>query len=133
MSYPHPAFTASGNISPRRFVKISGDYTVAQSVASSATEVAIGVSSPGTREAPIPGGSAFAAIAGDPLRVFQLAEVTELEVAVAVTAGQRLKSDANGRGVLAVAGNEYFAEVLKGQSVVNAPAIVRIVRGVVGT
>ena len=89
-------FTASGNITVCRFVSISGDFTVAQS---GADEAAIGISQAGAGAAPIPGASAYAAVSGDPIRVFGAGEVCELEVAEAITAGMKVKPDSNGKAV----------------------------------
>lgn len=103
--------TASGDIRPSRFVKKSGAYTVAES---DANEVCIGISHEGTKAAPLPGASTLAAAAGDPLRVYSDGETCLLEAGAAVTAGARLKSDADGRGVTAAAGEPSYAVAERG-------------------
>jgi len=104
------SFTASGNVTPSRFVTLSGARTVAQSVAG---EIAIGVAGRGTKEAPIPGASALAAAAGDSCPVHGLGEVCLIEAGAAVTVGAYLKPDASGRGIAVATTNQYSAQALK--------------------
>lgn len=90
---------AGGNISPSRFVTQSTtDWKVTQSGAGSKV---LGVSQVGTNFAPIPEvSSPYAAIAGQQLSVFEDGEECLLELGGSVTAGDELKSDASGKGVV---------------------------------
>lgn len=127
MLAPFPSFQASADIATRRFVKISGNFTVNQCVAG---EVAIGSSSDGSAEAPIPGATSLAARTGELVRVFGLGETAPIEVGSAVTAGQFVKPDANGRAVPCVANDKYSGQVLRGQATVNGVAEIYLCRGV---
>ncbi len=103
--------TASGNINPSRFVTKSGAYTVAQATAGA---VAIGISQEGSREAPLPGASSLAAVAGDPIRVYGDTENCLLEAGDVCANGALLKPDATGRGVTAATGEKYYAVAERG-------------------
>lgn len=103
--------TASADVNPSRFVKKTGAYTVAEA---GATDVVFGVSQEGTKEAPIPGASALAASAGDPLLVYGEEEECLLEAGGAVADGTPVKPDANGRGVAAATGDRYYAIAERG-------------------
>ncbi len=128
MSYALPGMNASAAIARCRFVRQSGDFLLQQCVAN---EVAIGVSPEGTREAPIPGASANAAEAGDPIRIYTLGDVCEIEVAAAITAGQFVKPDANGRAVVAAANDRYSAQCIRGQATANNRGLFLVCRGIV--
>lgn len=119
-------YTASGNILPSRFVAQSGNFTVAQAVAASEC---VGISQRGVREAPIPGGSAFAAISGDTLQVYQDGEECLVSSGAALPAGALVRSDINGQAVVALTATNYFAQVLRATSAAGELAQVRIVRG----
>lgn len=73
---PSPPFVASGDIYPSRFVSISGEFTVAQSVAG---DEPVGISCEGTFNAPLPGASGVAASDGDPIQVYGLGEYCLLQ------------------------------------------------------
>lgn len=123
----YPGLKAGGNISPCRFIKISGDFTAIQCVAG---EQADGISREFVRDVPQTGGSTLAAIAGDPIQGLYLGEAGEIEVGAAVTAGTWVKPDANGRAVPCVATDKGSARVIRGQSVVGNRALVHIAKGV---
>ena len=111
MSLESPNFIASGNIKPSRFVKITGDMTVA--VCGSA-DVCFGVSQEGANSAPISdlGVTEYAASDGQNLRVFGPGEVCNIVAGAAVAAGAELRPDADGRGVaMAGAGNETVGAI----------------------
>lgn len=100
---------AGGNISPSRFVRLStaADNTYLQA---GAGEKIVGVSQKGTRRAPY--GSlddGYAAIAGENILVFAQGMTCGLELGGTVAAGDRLKADADGKGVAAGTGEEYGA------------------------
>ena len=99
----NPAFVASGNISPARFVKISGQFSVAQS---GAGEEIIGVAQEGSLAPPgiaeALGGSQtyYAATSGKTLKVFGLGDVCVVTAGTGgCTAGSKVKSDADGKAV----------------------------------
>ena len=122
-----PSFTASGTIARQKFVKISGNYQVAQCVAG---EVAFGVSGLGTRDTPIPNGSTNAALVGDGLRVFGLGETCPISAGSAITAGQFVKPDVNGDAVPCVATDKYSGQALEAQATVGANVEIFLCRGV---
>lgn len=106
-------FVAGGNISPSRFVKIDtgADNTVVMAEAGGA---AIGISQAGERNVPYSTlDDGYCAIAGEPLRVFQLGEIAPLELGGSVTRGARLKSDSNSKGVTAAATDPAYAIALQ--------------------
>lgn len=103
--------TATGNIYPRRFVKKDGAYQVAQC---GAGESAFGISQAGTNTVPIPGAGSYAAVEGQPLLVFGTDENCLLDASAAVDDGAFLKSDADGKGVTAATGEEFYAIAERG-------------------
>ncbi|MEM4368586.1 MAG: DUF2190 family protein [Candidatus Anstonellales archaeon] len=97
-----PSFVAGGNISPGRVVLISGDFTVSQVTADAANANArkvVGIATTGFRR---PQGFAdyqYAAIAGEPIRVYGTGEVCLAEAGEDLVAGDRLAFNANGQVV----------------------------------
>lgn len=92
---------AGGDIRPARFVKVStaADNAVLEA---DANEAIIGIATEATQDAPIPGASANAAESGDPVKVYTIGSECLLEIGSGgVTAGAEIKSDADGKGVLA--------------------------------
>ena|ERR1700752_5024045 len=90
---------AGGDIYPCRFVKQSAaaDHNFLQA---GANEPVIGISQVGTNTAPIPNvTSDKAATAGQQLRIHSEPEECLLELGGTVVAGDRLKADADGKGV----------------------------------
>jgi hypothetical protein len=90
---------AGGDIRPCRFVKQSAseDYNLLEA---DANDPLVGISQSGTNVAPIPNvTSDKAAIAGQQFRVHRPGESCLLELGGTVAAGDRLKSDADGKGV----------------------------------
>src|SRR5262245_21897153 len=100
MPLTNPAFQATGDIFPSRFVKINGSHKVAQA---GTNERAMGVSTEGTKFPPGSQGLSApykAAEAGDNLTVYGDGDICLLEIGSGgVTAGDLLKSDTNGKGV----------------------------------
>ncbi len=93
---------AGGDIRPSRFVKQStaADNTILEA---DANEEIIGISGPATMDAPIPGASANAAEANDPVTYHPEGNICKLEIGSGgCTRGANLKSDADGKGVLAL-------------------------------
>lgn len=105
-----PTFTAGGNISPATFVTQTNtaDFTV---LASNATTIPSGIAHDSTEEFPHSGGSAYAASAGKELTLRQAGEKALLLLAGTVEAGDMLKSDANGAGVVVAAFNAAGANI----------------------
>lgn len=121
-------FVAGGNIYPCRFVDYSAAYKVTQAGAGAKC---FGVSQVGTRIAPLPDvTSAYAAIDGEQVSVFQDEDETLLELGGTVTAGAELKSDSNGKGVvLAGSGSENIGAVALEAGVSGDLIKVRVHRG----
>lgn len=109
-----PSYSAGGNISPCRFVVLSGEFTVTQATASPG-QPPIGVSSEATMFPPnTPFDNGYAAISGyTNVRFYQLGDVCYIEAGAPVTGGAYLMPDANGRGITATVGNYYGAEALE--------------------
>jgi len=92
------SFRATGNISPSRFVTLSGENTVAQ--AGDNSDI-IGVAQEGSNKAPLQDyvSTLYAAVAGESLEVYSSGELCLVEAGAAITAGNLLKSDSQGRAV----------------------------------
>lgn len=103
---------ATGDIEPRRFVIMStaADYTGEQA---GAGEFPIGVSQEFSRDTPQSGASTLAATTGQQVGVYGITKVCLLDVATTVTAGAILKSDGDGKGIPAGAGDKYGAVSLQ--------------------
>lgn len=103
MSHSSPSYIAGADVAPCRFVKISGgDHTVIQCVAG---DRAVGVSAENSREAPIPSVSTVLhAKEGEPVHAYGMGESCEVTAGGAITAGDYLKPDADGKAVTIVPG-----------------------------
>lgn len=102
-----PSFIARGDIAPSIFVKQNGtDHGI---VAAGAGDEAVGVSHEGTREAPIEGITPLAAKSGESCQVYTEEWPCEVVAAATIVAGNKLKPDANGHAIVAVAGDHYSA------------------------
>lgn len=124
-----PSFTASGNISPSRFVKISGAFKVAQCTV--AKERSVGVSQEGLMDTPIPGASStLAAEAGRHVGVFGPGETALVQVGAAVTSGALLTGDANAKAIpTTTAGDIYHGIALEDQATVDGKVLIWLVGG----
>lgn len=124
-----PSFTASGNISPSRFVKISGAFKVAQCTV--AKERSVGVSQEGLMDTPIPGASStLAAEAGRHVGVFGPGETALVQVGAAVTFGALLTGDANAKAIpTTTAGDIYHGIALEDQATVDGKVLIWLVGG----
>lgn len=105
---------SGGNISPSRFVKqdTSADNQVTQA---GAGDKIFGISQAGVRRTPYSSlDDGYCAISGEDVEVFGIAEkAVLLEIGGTVTRGDRLKSDANGKGVTTTStGDEIGAVAL---------------------
>lgn len=122
MTLENPQFIAGGNIIPSRFVKwdLGSDNSVVQATANTKIQ---GISQAGSREAPIPGVTpVYAAADGEQLRIHGNNEVCLLTAGADVVAGDDLKSDSTGRGVVVTAGTttqEVGAQALSSGAVNN--------------
>ncbi len=95
-----PHLMANGDIRPSRFVKI--DATAEnKGLEADANELLIGISFEGSNYPPLSDLSitVLAAAQGQHFRMYGAGDVCLLEAGDAITAGDRLKSDADGRGV----------------------------------
>jgi hypothetical protein len=92
------SFQASANIAPSRFVKVSGNKQVAH--AGNNGEI-IGVAQEGSNRAPLQDmvSTVYAAETGQSVAVYGPGEMCLVEAGGTVSAGQLLKSDADGRAV----------------------------------
>jgi hypothetical protein len=96
---------AGGDIMPHRFViqSTAADHKCLQA---GANGLVIGVSQRGTRNTPMDGlDDGKAAVAGESVHIYGAGETCLLELGGTVAAGDRLKSDANGKGVTATVGS----------------------------
>ena len=95
-----PTLVAGGTIRTSRFVKLSSaaDNTALEA---DANEEAIGVSYEGSNYPPLSDlvSTDNAAVEGQEFRVYGPGDVCQIVAGDAVTRGQKLKSDADGRGV----------------------------------
>jgi len=105
------SMTANGNIAPSRFVisDTSADGKVTQAGAGGRV---IGVSQQGTRRTPYSSlDDGYAAIAGEDLMVYTQGAECWLELGGTVANGDRLKSDANGKGVATTTDRDEWGAV----------------------
>lgn len=97
-----PAYIASGNINPCRFVKADAtkDFHVLQCTGTS--DKPVGISQVGTHQPPgVTGSDGFAAHSGETLEVFGPGDQCLLEAGGTIAAGDHLGPDTSGRGVTA--------------------------------
>lgn len=94
-----PNYVADGDINRSRFVKPSTtDHRVLEA---DANEKVVGISQINAKTAPIPSASTLAGAQGDALTVHGPGEsMVMLELGGTVTVGDKLKSDADGKGVV---------------------------------
>ena len=96
----NPRYIAGGTIEPCRFVKAdaTGPFKVIQAAA--ITDKIVGISQPGSHDAPgLSGSGTDAAVSGESINVLGLGEEGLLELGGTVDEGDYLRSDANGKGV----------------------------------
>lgn len=119
---------ANGNIAPSRFVKI--DTTAKDRVLQAgAGDKCYGVSQPGVRNAPwAPLDDGYAAIAGENLMIYgSPSKDIKLELGGTVTAGDSLKSDANGKGVTTTTTGDWIGAEAMESGVTGDVVRVRVV------
>jgi len=96
-----PSLISGGDIRQARFIKLStaADHTALES---DANERIFGVSVDAAQDAPMPAADEDAAEAGDPFRYYGVGEECTVQVGSGgITRGALLKSDADGKAVLA--------------------------------
>jgi len=98
MPFEVPQVVSGGTIRTSRFVKLStaADNTILEC---DANEQCIGVSTEAAQDAPIPGASTDAAAAGDQCAMHPIGSVCLVQAGDAITRGDKLKSDADGKAV----------------------------------
>lgn len=102
-----PNFIARGDIGPSLFVKFhTTDHGV---VVAAAGDEAIGVSHEGTREAPVTGVTPLTAKDGEAVMVYTDTMTCEVIAGADIIVGAKLKPDATGKAITAVATNVYSA------------------------
>jgi hypothetical protein len=111
---PNATYLAEGTIAPFRFVKVSGNFQAEQA---GAGELPVGVSQQASNAF---NSLTVAATAGQPIGVYSEAQECWLEFGGSVTAGDRLKADASGKGVTATSTEASGAVALEGGSSGNA-------------
>lgn len=110
--FRQPTMRAGGDIRKCRFVKLSttANKTLLEA---DAGETIYGISSEGSQDAPVDGASALAGAAGDMMEWHGLGETCLLEAGSGgLSCGTLAKSDADGKGVTAGAGDKVGAFVL---------------------
>lgn len=118
--YQPKTMRVNGNVAPSRFVSIDGSDNNSL-LQSTAGQRAFGISSEGGREAPVPSlTTVYAGQDGDNMAFYGLGNTCLLELGAACLAGNRLKPDANGKGIQ-IAGTpgiieHYGAEALEAGS-----------------
>lgn len=97
---PATPLIAGGTINPSRFCKLSTtlDNTVLEC---DANEPVVCISSESAQDAPIPGSGADAAVSGEAFKAYFPGDFCLLELGGTVAPGDYLKSDADGKGVVA--------------------------------
>jgi hypothetical protein len=122
-----PGLTSRGNIAPCRFIKIAGGPFGAQQCV--ADEVAFGVSREFALDTPYVGAPAsLAGRDGTPLQYLEQGEVGEIEVGAACADGIRVKPNADGRAVPALANERASGIMLMGQATVGSRGIIYVDR-----
>jgi len=102
---------AGGDINTYRFIKLDTSEN-ATALEANAGEVTIGISPEGAQDAPIPNASALAAADGDHFMFHNLGNEALLEIGTGgCTAGDFLKSDADGKGVSTSTNNDWYGAI----------------------
>jgi hypothetical protein len=105
------SYLANGDIYPSRFVKIDTSVTLGSEpkvIQAGAGDRIVGISMLGTRRAEYIDASGKAAAAGEPLQCYDYPDECRLELGGTVTAGARIKSDANGKGVVTTTDKDQY-------------------------
>jgi hypothetical protein len=120
--------TAAGNINTSRFLTRTTSADAEYTQATGTSVPLAGISSQSPRNNPyIDDGNAYAAIAGENIRVYEMTSDMEapLQLGGTVAAGDLLTSDGSGQGVTATTGQQYGAQALmkgvSGQTITVKP------------
>lgn len=117
MTHQYQTLTAGGDINPCRFVKAgSASLTVLQAVLG---DVCVGFAREFVYDVPTDGASLLAASSGRPIQVTRFGQLGELEAGVAIAAWDYLKPDANGRAIVALPGESFYARAVEAQATVG--------------
>lgn len=118
----------SGNIAPSRFVKIDSTKAGGYVAQAGAGDVVFGISEQGVRQPPITGlDDGYAGILdSNSIVVFTEKDECWIECGAAVTEGDLLKSDANGKGITAGSDGDYYGAQAE-QTSTAAGQLVRVV------
>ena len=112
MAIGSPHLMANGDIRPARFIELQAAGGVAKAIEANANERVIGISVNATNKAPIPGiTSTLAAEAGQSVRLHVEGEESLLELGGTVYAASMLKSDGDGKGVVALTTGATLQEI----------------------
>jgi len=113
MPVNNPSYVMGEDVGPSLFVKADPAYDF-QALKATLGAEPLGVTHEGTRDAPIPGASAYAALTGESVRVYGLGEVCEVLVSatLAIVAGDRVAPDASSKAQPAVHGFPYGGRAL---------------------
>lgn len=121
------SFKAGGNISPARFVK-PDTTTDEQVLQCGAGDRIIGVSQAGTHRTPYSTlDDGYAAVATEEIEVFGIGEQPWLELGGTVAVGDRLKADANGKGVATTTDLDEWGAIALQAGIVGQLARVQVV------
>ena len=93
-------WVAGGTIRPSRFVKVDGDNDH-RVLEADANEAVVGISQTGTNRAPLSDlvSTSYAAIVDEQIKVYGESDFAVIEAGDAIVRGNKLKSDADGKGV----------------------------------
>lgn len=129
-------FTASANIRPSRFVKMTAATTVAEC---GAGEKMIGISAEYSAYAPLPSQTEYSAASGDPAALLLVGDGQQEDRPILLvlgtggaTYGALLKSDANGAGVAVASNNDIYGAVALASGSAGEAIPVRILFGYYG-
>lgn len=119
---------AAGDIYPTRFVKLDPSNT-GKVLQCGAGDRPIGISQQGTRRSPYVDSSGKAAAAGEPIQYYDLTEECDLEIAGTVAPMDRIKSDANGKGVKTTTNTDQYGAVAIHEGTSGKRVRVKVVYG----
>lgn len=122
------SFIANGDIYPCRFVELVTSTTGRVTQCGTGEKV-YGISQMGLRRDPYIETSGRAAIAGEPIMVFDDAEECLLELGGTVSAFDRLKSDTNGKGVATTTNLDEYGAIAIESGVAGEQIKVKVQRG----
>jgi hypothetical protein len=109
---------ANGDIYPMRFVKLDST-TDGRLLQCGAGDRPIGISQKSTRRSEYIDTSGKAALAGEPVQYYDVNEICALQLGGTVARGDRLKSDANGKGITAATDGDAFGAIAEAAGVLD--------------